>query len=599
MHLSATARTISRRIGVCVAGAAIALSSLSAYAGSADPNKVLHVSFEAADDGFDLTRTNSLYTHWLMEAVFEPLLTYDYLARPAKLRPNTAEAMPDVSDNGKTWTFHLKKGIYFTPDPAFKGQKRELVAADYAYSIKRHMDPKMRSPQEGNFRGKITGLDELAAKAKKTGKFDYDAPIAGLETPDRYTLRVRLNAPDYTLLYYFAQSSTAAQAREVVEQYGEQIGLHPVGTGPYMLKQYVPRSKIILEANPDYRGFIWDFQSTGDAWDDQIVRDMKGKHMPQVGRVEVSIIDEEQARWLGFDSGQLDFEQLGLPAAPRVLDGDKLKLELASRGIRLNRYVAPEIRYTYFNFNDPVLGGYGKDKIALRRAIAMAYNIDDEIAQVWFGQAVRAQGRVPPGVTGFDPAYRKSIGYDPELAVKLLDRFGYKKAPDGWRTMPDGKPLVVTIHSGPIARDVAMMEVWKRSLDRIGIRTTFPVARFADNLKSAYRCDLSMWGLGGSAGIPDGIDFLEAFLSTKAYQGNFGCYHSDAYDEAYHKAETLPPGPERTALYSHMQRILEADTVEVTELWRIRNWLIHPWVKGFKKHPIMNADWAYLDVEKH
>jgi ABC-type transport system substrate-binding protein len=565
----------------------------------ADPNKVLHVSFEAADDGFDLTRTNSLYTHWLMEAVFEPLLTYDYLARPAKLVPLAAEAMPEVSADGKTYTFHLKKGIYFTPDPAFKGQKRELVANDYAYSIKRHMDPQSRSPQEGNFRGKIVGLDELADQAKKTGKFDYEASIAGLETPDRYTLRVRLKEPDFTLLYFFAQSSTAAQAREVVEQYGDQIGLHPVGTGPYMLKQYVPRSKIILEANPDYRGFTWDFKSSGDPWDDEMVRDMKGKQMPQIGRVEVSIIDEEQARWLGFDSGQLDFEQVGLPAVPRVLDGDKLKPVYAARGIKLNHFVGAEARYTYFNFKDPVVGGYTREKIALRRAIAMAYNIKDEIAQVWFGQAVRAQGRIPPGVIGFDPTYRSSIQYDPDLAAKLLDRFGYKKGADGWRTMPDGKPLVVKINSGPIARDVSRMEVWKRSLDRINVHTEFPVARFADNLKSAYQCELSMWGLGGSAGIPDGIDFLESFLGSKAYRGNFGCYQSAAFDEAYHKAEKLPPGPERTALYMHMQRIVEADTAQVVEMWQVRNWLVHPWVKGFKKHPIMNANWMYLDVEKH
>jgi ABC-type transport system substrate-binding protein len=589
-----------RIANLILAGAASCVLLHAPAWAKADPSKVLHVSFEAADDGFDLTRTNSLYTHWLMEAVFEPLLTYDYLARPVKLIANSAEALPEISADGKTWTFHLKKGIYFTPDPAFKGRRRELVAADYAYSIKRHMDPASRSPQENNFRGKIVGLDEAEDLAKKTGKFDYEAPIAGLETPDRYTLRVRLKQPDYTLIYYFAQSSTAAQAREAVEMYGEQIGMHPVGTGPYMLKQYVPRSRIVLEANPDYRGFIWDFKSSGDPWDEQLVRDMKGKQMPQVGRVEISIIDEEQARWLGFDSGQLDFEQLGLPATPKVIEnGDKLKPEYARRGIKLNHYIAPDARYTYFNFNDPTVGGYTIDKIALRRAIAMAYNVDDEIAQVWFGQMVKAQGRIPPGVIGFDPTYRNSIPYDPALAAKLLDRFGYKKGPDGWRTMPDGKPLVVKIHSGPIARDVSRMEVWKRSLDRINVHTEFPVARFADNLKSAYQCELSMWGLGGAAGIPDGIDFLESFLSTKALRGNFGCYHSEAFDAAYHKAETLPPGPERTALYTQMQRILEADTAQVVEMWRYRNWLVHPWVKGFKKHPILNSDWQYVDIDKH
>ncbi|HYD78756.1 MAG TPA: ABC transporter substrate-binding protein [Paucimonas sp.] len=564
----------------------------------ADPNKVIRVSFEAADDGFDMARTNSLYTNWLCESIFEGLLAYDYLARPAKLRPGTAEAMPEISADGKTYTFRLKKGIYFTPDPAFKGQKRELVAADYAYAIKRHMDPKTRSVQEGLFRGKIVGLDALADQAKKTGKFDYDAPLAGLETPDRYTLRVRLVAPDYTLLYHFANPTIGGIAREVVEMYGEDLARHPVGTGAYMLKQYVPRSRIILEANPDYRGFIWDFQSSGEAWDEQIIRDMKGKHMPQIGRVEVSIIEEEQARWLAFDSKQLDLEQLSPPAAPKVLDIDKLKPQYAAQGIKLYRYAEPGTRYTFFNFKDPVVGGYTKDKIALRRALAMAYDYDEEIRQVWFGQAVKAQSVIPPGVAGFDPKYRSSIRHDPELAAKLLDHFGYKKGADGWRTMPDGKPLIIKIHSAPKTRDKAKMEIWKRSLDRLNVRAEFPVAGFADNLKAAYQCELSMWGLGGTASIPDGIDALQNYYGPNAYQGNFGCYKSEAFDEAYSKAMLLPDGPERTALYQKMVRIMEADTVELTELWQIRNWLMHPWVKGFKKHPILSGDWMYLDIVK-
>ncbi|MFD2271242.1 ABC transporter substrate-binding protein [Undibacterium arcticum] len=119
--------------GLILHGAAIA---------KADSNKILHLSFEAADDGFDLTRTNSLYTNWLAEGVFESLLAYDYLARPAKLIPGVAEAMPEISEDGKTYVFHIKKGVYFTPDPAFKGQRRELIANDFAYAIKRHLDPK-------------------------------------------------------------------------------------------------------------------------------------------------------------------------------------------------------------------------------------------------------------------------------------------------------------------------------------------------------------------------------------------------------------------------------------------------------------------------
>ncbi|WP_225869995.1 ABC transporter substrate-binding protein [Glaciimonas sp. PCH181] len=566
----------------------------------ADPSKVIHVAFEAADDGFDMVRTNnSLYSSWVGEAIYDSLLTYDYLARPAKLVPNTIEAMPEVSKDGLTYVLHIKKGIFFTSDPAFKGVRRELTAQDYAYSIKRILDPKNRSPQASSFEGKIVGLDALVADAKKTGHFDYDAPIAGLETPDRTTLRIQLTRLDQTFLYLLAHATTGAVAREVIEKYGQDTGRHPIGTGAYFLKDYVPRSKIVLEANPDYRGFIWNFQPSGDAWDKQLVKDMQGKHMPQIGRVEISIIEEEQPRWLAFESSQLDVGELSGISVGKALDKNVLKPQYVAQGVSLYRFVGPEITHTIFNFKDPVVGGYTNEKIALRRALAMAYNLDDEITLIRFGQASRAQSEVPPGVAGYDPKYRSSITYDPPLANKLLDYFQYRKGADGYRNLPDGKPLTVKIYSSASSQDQARMELWKRSLDQIGVRAEFPVSNFADNLKAASECKLMMWGLGGTASIPDGSDFLESFYGPNAGQGNLGCYSSAAFDDAFRKARVLPDGPERQVLYTRMERQLEADTAQVLHLSRFRNWVIRPWVKGFKKHPILHADWQYLDLEKH
>src|SRR5207244_2682348 len=148
-----------------------------------------------------------------------------------------------------------------------------------------------------------------------------------------------------------------------------------------------------------------------DPGDEKIVRDMKGKKMPQVGRVEISIIEEEQSRWLAFQDKQLDLDKLPQTAAPTVLDGDKLKPEFAAQDIGLSRYVEPEITFTMMNFTDPTIGGSSKEKIALRRAIAMAYSVEAEIAQLRMGQAVKAEMIVPPGVVGYDPKYRSSIGY--------------------------------------------------------------------------------------------------------------------------------------------------------------------------------------------
>ncbi len=597
-HKKMTASLCIRFIAALACGFALQ-APVPGYA-AADPAKVLHVTIEAADDGFDPAHTNNAYSSRIAQAIFEAPLTYDYLARPVRVVPNTATAMPDISADGMHYNFQIRKGIFFTPDAAFKGKPRELTAHDYAYTIKRLVDPKNRSPQASSYESKIVGLDAVIAEAKRTGKFDYDAPVAGFEIPDPYTLKIHLTAPDQTLLYLMAGTYAGAMAREVVEFYPQDLGAHPVGTGAYMLKQYVPRSKIILEANPAYRGFVWDFQSTGDAWDAQIVRTMKGKKMPQIGRVEIAIVEEEQSRWLGFDSGQTDLEELSDPAAPKVLLKDQLKPEFAARGIRLHRFVDATIgAFTIFNFRDPVTGGTTPDKVALRRALAMAYRIDDEITQVRYGQALRARSMVPPGIIGHDPAYRSSIAYEPELAKKLLDHFGYKIGADGFRSFPDGKPLTLKIHSAPNTRDKARMEVWKRSLDAINIRAEFPVSSFADNLKAAYRCELMMWGLGGRPSIPDGIDFLDSYYGKNAGVSNKGCYESAAFDALYLKARGMPDSPERTELYRQMQRQIEADTAIALHLWRYKNWMIQPWVQGFKKHPIIDGDWRFLDVDKH
>jgi ABC-type transport system substrate-binding protein len=582
-----------------VFGVAGAATSVQAGNNPADPSKVVRVAIEAPDDGFDLVRTYNAYSNWVAEAIFERLLTYDYLARPAKLVPQTAEAMPEVSDGGKTYVFHIRKGIYFAPDPAFKGVRRELTAQDYAYSFKRFLDPKNRSPSANVLEGKIAGMDEAVAKAKKSGRFDYDAAVAGLQTPDRYTLKITLNAPDYNFLYIMGFNALGAQAREVIDAYGEQSGAHPVGTGAYMLEQYVPRSKIVLVANPEYRGYTWDFKSTGSAWDEQLVHDMKGKKMPQVGRVEVSIIEEEQSRWLAFQGKQIDFDFLPQAAAPTVLDGTQLKPSFKAEGIRMNTVIEPGLAYVIMNFRDPLLGGDSLEKNALRRAIAMSYNVQDEISQVRMGLAVKAEMAIPEGVVGHDPNYRSSIAYDPALANKLLDHFGYKRGADGYRTLPDGGPLVIKMATEASAKNVVFSEIWKRGLDKIGIRVDFKVSNYADNLRAATECKLMMWNGSWSADYPEGDNFMQLLYGPNAGQGNNGCYSSPAFDALYVKAKVLPPGPERNQLYIAMSRQMEADTAWVITVSRSRNWLIRPWIQGFKRHPILQADWQYLDIEKH
>jgi ABC-type transport system substrate-binding protein len=566
---------------------------------AADRAKVLRIAFPVAETGFDPVRVSDLYSNIVNEAIFERLLTYDYLARPAKLVPMTAESMPEVSDGGRTYVLHLKRGIYFAPDPVFKGKQRELTAEDYVYSFKRFADPANRAPYGYMIQGRIEGLDDAIEQAKKTGKFDYDATIPGIVALDKYTLRFKLTKVDYLFPYTLAHVPFSAVAREVVEEYGQDIEAHPVGTGPYMLKEWRRAARIVLEANPNYRKVAWDFKGDGDAWDRSVVTAMEGKTIPQIGRVEISIIEENQSRWLAFQRRELDY--LSVPATfvnQAIDDKSELKPEWGEQGVTLFRGIDPSVTYTFFNFRDPTVGGFSKEKIALRRAITMGYDLAAEVRVIAKNQEVPAQMPIPYGVVGYDPSYRNVNQYDPVLANELLDYFGYRKGSDGFRTLPDGKPLTIRMATGTAAIDREVSELWKRSMDAIGVRIVFEPGKFADTLKAAKACHVMMWQAAWTADYPDGDNFMQLLYGPNTGESNNGCYESKAYDALYEKSLTLPADSvERDHLFIDMTRQMEVDGAWSLQGSPIRNELIRPWVKGFKKHPILQAEFVYMDID--
>jgi ABC-type transport system substrate-binding protein len=295
---------------------------------AAAPVKTLRYILPAAEASLDPAQGRDLYTGHITEAIFETLYTYDYLARPVRLAAQTAAALPQVSADGLSVLIRLKPGIYFTPDPAFGGQRRELTVADYLYSWKRLFDPQLASPNSWLLEGRIVGLDALAAEARQRGRMDYDAAVAGFEQLDRYTLRLHLTRPDPSLGMILAYEPLAAVAREVVQRYGDakgEVASHPVGTGAYQLGKWIRGSRIVLEENTGHRAEVWD----GTAMP-VIVRQMQGKKIPQIGRIEISVQLEDQSRWLSFTSGATDLFWLdGRWRRKRMVDG-KLRPELAS-----------------------------------------------------------------------------------------------------------------------------------------------------------------------------------------------------------------------------------------------------------------------------
>ena len=584
-----------------LAGSILLSSSVSSFAQSpADPKKVLRYVFPVAETGFDPAGVHDLYSAHVNGSIFETLFTYDYLASPAKLVPRTAVALPEVSADGLTYTIRLQKGIYFAADPVFKGKKRELTSADYVYTFKRLLDPSLHSPNSWLLDGRILGMEALLKQAQKTGKFNYDQSVAGLQTPDRYTLVIRLTSPDQNFPMLLAHQPAGAVAREVIEKYRDKAGFvmgHPIGTGPYMLSRWTPGSRIILKANPDFRSFVWNFKASTPE-DQKIVKAMQGKKMPQIGEIDIQVMEEGQSRWLSFIKDEVDLFALDGELTVQALQDGKLKPELIKKGVQLSRITDPSIDYHYWNMQNPVVGGLSKDKIALRRAMAMAFSADNYINILQKGDAQKLQAPIPSGVVGYDPNYRSSIPYSVKAANLLLDRYHYKVAADGWRTQSNGKPLVIEMTlSGNNLRSQQQAEFWKKTLDSIKIRMTTKSMPFAEALKLEKQCKTMFKASAWIADYPDADNFMQLFYGKNIKITNNGCVKIPEYDRLYEQAQKMTPSPERDAIYAKMSRLLEVYMPVQVIGARYRNILAQPRVIGFKKHPILPAEWMYIDID--
>ena len=570
---------------------------------AANGTKVLRYAFSVAETGFDPAQLSDLYSRIVTAHIFDAPLTYDHLARPFKLRPLVAEAMPEITDDYKTFTFRLKRGVYFADDPAFGGKRRELVAEDFVYSLKRIYDPALKSPGQSTLEDEgIIGLQELREEALKKGRFDYDRPVEGLRALDRYTLRVRLRESRPRHLYsWAARDVLGAVAREVVEHYGDRIMEHPVGTGPFRLADWRRSSRIVLERNPTYREDRWDAEPNADDVEGQaMLQRLKGRRLPLLDRVEISIIEQAQPRWLSFLNGEQDMlERVPPEFIVQAVPGGQVAPNLARRGIRAVRYASPDVTLTVFNMDDPLVGGYTPEHVAFRRAIVLGTDIQREIAIARHGQAIPAQSLLPPLIEGYRPDLRTEMGsYDPARAKALLDLYGWRdRDGDGWRERPDGSPLVLELNTQTDQATRQLDELWKKDMDALGLRAVLKHAQWPENLKSARAGKFMIWRVGSLASTPDGQGALERAYGPSVGKGNIARFRNADFDRLYEQLKAAPSGAGRQALFDRAVRIVTAYAPYRMHVHRILTDLTYPWIVGYR-HPAFWSDWwQFIDID--
>jgi ABC-type transport system substrate-binding protein len=587
-----------RRARGIVLGVAVALAGCG---GPPAPSQAALKTYRHSEDGtptsLDPAQASNGFAVLLTRNLYDTLYAYRYLARPYQLKPNLAADLPEVSPDGLTYVIRLKPGVRFADDAAFAGGRgRAVVAADVVYSLQRHFHPDSRSQGAWLWRHRILGLDDWQAAGA-----DYARPLAGLRALDDATVQIRLTAPYPQFLHTLATAFAAIVPREAVERYGREFATHPVGSGPFRL-QRLDSAQAVLLRNPGFRREPFDLAAEGyDAARDAGLglEALQGRAPPFVDRVVIDWVSEPGARWTSFVKGS-EIQYTVLPADRydallATREPVTLKPEYAQR-YRLHAAVEDGLGFVALNHRDADLGA-GADaersrrNRALRCAMSQAFDWQARNERFYGGVAQIFAGVLTPSMPEFDPALvppRRDLA----AARALL-------ASGGWNA--SNLPVIeeAVVGSG-YQRE--MHEQFRGFLLDLGWpaerirRRSF--ASFADYHRAFVSGELQVFLRGWALDYPDAQNVLQLFYGPNRPPGeNAGQYANAEYDRLYELGAALPPGPERTALYRRMNRLLIDDCAAIFSYSRRRVHLWHRTVTALPDREIGNGFWLrYVDV---
>lgn len=527
----------------------------------------------------------------LIDNVYSKLLQYDYLARPYKLVPDLLETMPVKQKDGLTYHLTLKKGVKFIDDPAFKdGKGKEVTADDVIYTLKRFADINVNIKSYMLIQGFVAGMDEFRAETKKLGKaVDYSKlEIAGVKKVDKYTVSIKFTRDNPLAFYPFAFSGMSIVAKEAVDKYKEDFAKHPVGTGPFYIKKYSRRGKMILAKNPNYYEVYSPMASKEEEAAGFLAN--KGKKVPFVDEVHLPLIEESQPAMLKFLKGEIDWIGMNKDDFAKMAykkDGVFHLKEQYAKNFKM--YTEPGLNAEFFRFNmkDKLVG---KNK-ALRQAIAYALNAQEWIELMRNGRGIPLNTMVPHPIAGsendikFD-YYTQNI----EMAKKKLVEAGF----------PGGKGLPpITIEYRATSKSTRQdFEFIRNELAKVGITLKGNFQTFSSFLKRVESGNFQMSSAGWGADYPDGENFYQLLYGPNKIPGpNSSNFENAEYDKLYETSRFMPNGPERYKLFSRMSEIVKEE-VPLILRWNVLAFgLYQKRVKNMKRNMMMDTPFKYLDLE--
>ncbi len=632
------------------------------YPGERADAPVLYSAFVNRPKHLDPVQSYSENEATFTYQIYEPPLQYDYLKRPYVLEPAAALQMPDLKlfdANGaelpadapaeriasSEYTIRIRPGMRYQPHPAFvddpampadprgiadfrQTATREVVAEDFAYQIKRLASPRLHSPIFELIAGYLPGLRDLH-RSLLEAKVPHEAwldlrqyPLDGVEVLDRYTYRIRLKGSYPQFLYWLAMPFFAPVPFEAERFYARPgmaernftLDWWPVGSGPYMLVENDPNSRMVLARNPNYREDRYPCE--GEEGDRAAgLLDDCGRQMPFIDKVVFARERESIPYWNKFLQGYYDASGISSDnfdqAVQTVGDGDvRITPEMEAKGIRLVTSVAPTVMYMGFNMLDPVLGGDGESARKLRLAISIAIDQEEFISIFRNGRGVPAMHPLPPGLFGYrageaginpyvydwkdGQAVRKPVAE----AKRLLAEAGY---PDG-RDARTGAPLLIYLDTtGTGLGDKTQVDWLTKQLRKIDVQLVVRATdynRFQDKIRKG---NAQMFYWGWNADYPDPENFL--FLLDGAQgkvdsQGeNAANYRNAEYDRLFERMKAMADGPERQRIIDRMIAILQHDAPWNWGFYEVVYSLQHAWIENRKSGKIVRNTLKYQDID--
>lgn len=582
--------------------------------------------------------------------VYESLYTYHFLKRPLEIIPMLAEGMPEVSEDGKTYTIRIKQGIKFHRNPCFGKSEdpqhqwgtRDVEAKDFVLAFKRIADYHINTGLAWAFCERIAGIKEYREKTRsyKIGDFSrYDLPVEGLKAIDANTLQISLAETYPQFIYVLAMHVTAPVAREAVDYHlGTESGDGPrgrveipvekrstefreaeevVGTGPYMWTEFQRKTKIVLERNPDFRkdyypteGYPGELdraneirravlQETGDPNKASEAYDQVIAATSDRGR---GLLDDAGERVPFIDVLHYEFVEESYSAwmlfLTRQRDISGIGKDVFEQVVQPGKELAPrwkEKGIRLKTYSRPVVTWIafnmedpvvGQSK-SLRQALCLAFDVENYLKVLFNERGQRAVNVLPSSFKGHAEAGPGPYSrLDMDLAKEKIEAAKKELADVG--QLVNGKiPELVLDLPGNTGEMIRRGQFVKQQFAKLGVELKTVPNDWAKLQEKVHNKQVQMYMMGWQADYPDAENFLQLFYSPNIEkQTNNTNYVNREFDGLYEQVRVMQDSPERTQLYADMTNIISED-VPLLLLTEPETYvLIYQWVKNVKPHPI-------------